>query len=135
MKKLTRRQFIERGGLAAGATAIVAPTLAEAEGPQARKLGAPIRPYGERSRFEKSARSVGRQASGVQASSSRTPLQDSVGIITPSSLHFERHHSGVPDIDHAEHRLAIHGLVDRPLVLSMYDVRRLPSVWRIQFFE
>jgi sulfane dehydrogenase subunit SoxC len=135
MKKLTRRQFIERGGLAAGATAVIAPTLVEADGPQPRKLGAAIRPYGERSRFEKSLRSVGRQASGVQPAASRTPLQDSVGIITPSSLHFERHHSGVPDIDPAEHRLAIHGLVERPLVLTMDDIRQLPSVSRIHFLE
>src|SRR5215475_1664462 len=103
MKKLTRRQFIERGGLLAGASAIANPAAAGVDTPQGRKLGAGIKAYGERSRFEKSARSVGRQASGVQASSSRTPLQDSVGIITPSSLHFERHHSGVPDIDPAEH--------------------------------
>ena len=88
MKKLTRRQFIERGGLAAGASAIVAPTLAGADTPQPRKLGAAIRPYGERSRFEKSARSVGRQTAGVQAAASRTPLHDSVGIITPSSSPF-----------------------------------------------
>jgi sulfane dehydrogenase subunit SoxC len=135
MKKLTRRQFIERGGLAAGASAIAARTVAGAETPQPRKLGVGARPYGERSRFETSTRGGGRQAAGAQMSSSRTPLQDSHGIITPSSLHFERHHSGVPDINPAEHRLLVHGLVDRPLVLTMDDIRRLPSVSRIHFLE
>jgi sulfane dehydrogenase subunit SoxC len=67
--------------------------------------------------------------------SSRTPLQDLVGIITPSALHFERHHSGVPTIDPAKHELMIHGLVERPLVFTMADLRRLPSVSRIHFIE
>src|ERR687888_471429 len=40
-------------------------------------------------------------------------------MLTPSGLHFERHHSGVPDIDPAQHRLLIHGLVRRPLVFGM----------------
>jgi len=57
------------------------------------------------------------------------------GIITPSSLHFERHHAGVPDIDPRRHRLMIHGMVDRPLVLTMDDLKRYPSVTRIYFME
>src|SRR5205085_2588372 len=67
--------------------------------------------------------------------SSRTPLQDQLGIITPSALHFERHHSGVPTIDPTKHELVIHGLVDRPLALTMSDLRRFPSVSRIHFVE
>src|SRR5258708_33493675 len=67
--------------------------------------------------------------------SSRTPLQDSYGILTPSSLHFERHHSGVPRIDPAAHRLLLHGMVERPLMLTMDDIHRLPSVSRIHFVE
>jgi DMSO/TMAO reductase YedYZ molybdopterin-dependent catalytic subunit len=97
-------------------------------------LGAPVRPYGERSRFEKSARAVAGTPT-LYASFSRTPLQDSHGIITPSSLHFERHHGGVPDIDPRRHRLLIHGMVDRPLVLTMDEIRRLPTVSRIYFLE
>ena len=54
----------------------------------------------------------------LEEASSRTPLHDTYGIITPSSLHFERHHSGVPEIDPATHTLTIHGLVDRPLVFT-----------------
>jgi sulfane dehydrogenase subunit SoxC len=67
--------------------------------------------------------------------SSRAPLQDLVGIITPSSLHFERHHSGVPTIDPAQHELLLHGLVDRPLRFSLAELRRFPSVSRVHFIE
>jgi sulfane dehydrogenase subunit SoxC len=50
-------------------------------------------------------------------------------------LHYERHHSGVPTVDPAEHKLLIHGMVDRPLIFTMDDLRRLPSVSRICFIE
>jgi sulfane dehydrogenase subunit SoxC len=66
-----------------------------------------------------------------------TPLQDSVGIITPSSLHYTATHRGafVPDIDPHEHRLMIHGMVDRPLVFTVDELKRLPYVSRIHFIE
>jgi sulfane dehydrogenase subunit SoxC len=70
-----------------------------------------------------------------QASVSFTPLQNLFGIITPSGLHFERHHSGFPVIDPAQHLLMIHGMVRRPLILTMDDVLRFPSVSRIHFIE
>jgi sulfane dehydrogenase subunit SoxC len=41
----------------------------------------------------------------------------------------------VPDIDPRRHRLLIHGMVDRPLVLTMDEIRRLPTVSRIYFLE
>jgi sulfane dehydrogenase subunit SoxC len=41
----------------------------------------------------------------------------------------------VPAIDPARHRLTIDGLVKRPLVLTMDEIRRLPSVSRIHFLE
>ena len=47
--------------------------------------------------------------------------------VTPSGLHFERHHSGVPEIDPARHRLLIHGLVKRPLVFSIVSWPVWPS--------
>jgi len=64
-----------------------------------------------------------------------TPLQFLDGIITPSRLHFERHHSGIPDIDPDRHRLIIHGLVERPLSFSLDTLARYPTVSRIQFLE
>ncbi len=66
-----------------------------------------------------------------------TPLQDSVGVITPSSLHYVATTRGsfIPDIDPKEHRLMIHGMVDRPLTFTMEDLKRLPSVTRLHFIE
>jgi sulfane dehydrogenase subunit SoxC len=66
-----------------------------------------------------------------------SPLQDSVGVITPSSLHYVATTRGsfIPDIDPKEHTLMIHGLVDRPLTFTMEDLKRLPSVTRLHFIE
>ena len=108
-------------------------SLLHAQGSTQRFLGGGGSAYGERSPFETAARQV--RAGRYPSSGSRTPLQDLRGIITPSALHFERHHAGVPDIDPSTHHLLIHGLVDRPLVLTMDDLRRLPSVSRICFLE
>jgi sulfane dehydrogenase subunit SoxC len=66
---------------------------------------------------------------------SGTPLHELHGTLTPSDLHFERHHAGVPNIDPARHELLIHGLVDRPLKLSLSDLLRFPAVSRICFLE
>lgn len=102
--------------------------------------------YGERSRFETSIRTL--TLGGVrdivpgmppplgEMGQRLTPLQDSVGIITPSSLHFMTGRgSHLPDIDPREHRLMIHGMVERPLVFTMEELKRLPSVSRIFFIE
>src|SRR5262252_3267911 len=66
-----------------------------------------------------------------------SPLQDSVGVITPSSLHYVATTRGsfIPDIDPKEHTLMTHGLVDRPLTFTMEDLKRLPSVTRLHFIE
>jgi sulfane dehydrogenase subunit SoxC len=99
-----------------------------------RKLGVPLGPYGERSPFEKAVR-WRRESKTMETGSSFTPLDDSVGTLTPSALHYERHHAGIPTIDPAKHRLVIQGLVDRPLSLSMAEIRRLPSLTRIMVME
>ncbi|MFL5743085.1 MAG: sulfite dehydrogenase [Niastella sp.] len=67
--------------------------------------------------------------------SSRTPLQDLFGTITPSDLHYERHHAGVPVIDPHSYSLTLHGMVKKPLVFSLADLKRFPSVTRIFFVE
>jgi sulfane dehydrogenase subunit SoxC len=115
------------GGLLAGREALAA-------GTDARKLGIPLGPYGERSPFERATRWT-RESKTPETGSSFTPIQTSVGTLTPSSLHYERHHSGIPTIDPARHRLVIHGMVSRPVSLSMDDVRRLPSVTRTLVLE
>ncbi len=69
------------------------------------------------------------------SSSSRTPLQELQGTITPADLHFERHHAGIPDIRAGRHELLVHGMVERPMVFSMADLKRYPSVARTYFLE
>ncbi|HWF08522.1 MAG TPA: sulfite dehydrogenase, partial [Bryobacteraceae bacterium] len=69
------------------------------------------------------------------ATYSNTPLQDLDGIVTPNGLHYERHHAGVPAIDPAQHRLIIHGLVERPMIFTMEDLTRFPLVSRLHFLE
>ena len=135
MSRRTRRGFLKLWAALGPALAALRPSsLLAQESSSPRVLGAGVSPYGERSRFETATRLV-RASRYPQAASSRTPLQDLRGIITPSALHFERHHAGVPGIDPSNHRLLIHGLVDRPLELSMADLRRLPEVSRIYFLE
>ncbi|MCX7931823.1 MAG: sulfite dehydrogenase, partial [Rhodovarius sp.] len=92
--------------------------------------------YGTRSRHETAVRRYVPWLTPDRISSvSFTPLAELHGIITPSGLHFERHHGGVPDIDPADYRLMIHGLVERPLIFTLEDLKRLPSVSRILFIE
>lgn len=93
-----------------------------------KKIGTLAGEVGTRSAFEK----VVKEPSAI---SSRSPLQDFYGIITPSDLHFERHHAGVPLIDPARHELFIHGLVDKPLIFTVAELKRFPSVSRIAFLE
>jgi len=69
------------------------------------------------------------------ASSSRTPLSQLQGIITPADLHFERHHAGIPAIDPEGYELLIHGMVERPTVFRLADLKRYPAVSRINFLE
>jgi sulfane dehydrogenase subunit SoxC len=128
----SRRQLLQMGAAVGGS--LLAGQEALALGTDSRKLGEPLGPYSERSPFEKAVR-WRRESKTPETGSSFTPLHDSVGIVTPSALHYERHHSGIPTIDPAGHRLVIHGLVDRPLSLSMAEIRRLPSVTRLLMLE
>lgn len=92
--------------------------------------------YGLPSPFEKNVvRRLREQRATDTESFSVTPLQDLHGIITPNGLVFERHHGGAPQIDPDQHRLVVHGLVDRPLAFTMEDLVRFPSVSKIHFLE
>lgn len=66
---------------------------------------------------------------------SGTPLQKLRGAITPNGLHFEVHHGGRPEIDPEQHRLMIHGLVERPLQFDLASLDRYPMVSRVHFIE
>ncbi len=108
-----------------------------------RGLGQPVATegYGRPSRHEANVQR--RQSPGLtqtnQASVSFAPLQSLFGIVTPSGLHFERHHQGWWDVDPAKHRLMVNGsdaaLVKRPMVFTMDELMRLPSVSRFHFIE
>ena len=137
---LSRRIFLE-GALVAGATG------AGLSGASAEPLavqrwmkvpGAGFAGYGQPSRFEsKVVRFIppppNPATQGVGPA--RTPLHLLEGMITPSGLHFERSHSGIPDIDPDQHRLVIHGLVRRPLVFTVEALSRYPMQSRIAFIE
>ncbi|MEI4264235.1 sulfite dehydrogenase [Roseovarius sp. D0-M9] len=90
--------------------------------------------YGSRSQFENEVRWRYPTAS-IDSSWSMTPLASGRGMITPSGLHFERHHAGIPTIDPQTHELILHGMVDEPLHFTMDDLKRLPSVSKIHFIE
>jgi len=93
-------------------------------------------PYGTRSRHETAVRRYVPWLTADRVSSvSFTPLAEMQGIITPSGLHFERHHGGVPDIAPDDFRLMIHGMVERPLIFTLEDLKRMPQVSRIHFIE
>src|SRR5690625_349023 len=86
--------------------------------------------YGTRSQFETEIRERFK-TSTTESSWSFTPLHKGHGIITPSGLHFERHHGGIATIDPNEHEIYVHGMVKQPKKLSMNDVQRFPFVSRI----
>ena len=94
------------------------------QGPNGTEVGA-------RSPFEQPKR----LSLNERRTSSQTPLQDLDGIITPADLHFERHHGGVPAIDPKRYTLLIHGMVDRPMVFTLDDLRRFPGKSVIRFIE
>jgi sulfane dehydrogenase subunit SoxC len=93
-----------------------------------KKQGVPPGKLGSRSPFESKFKKP-------SDTSSRTPLQDLFGTITPSDLHYERHHAGVPMIDPDQHTLLLHGMVEKPLMFTLRDLKRFPSVTRIFFLE
>jgi sulfane dehydrogenase subunit SoxC len=100
--------------------------------------------YGVRSRYETSGRvgGIGAFHHGPDGKFSRpflgamTPLQDVIGIITPAALHYYDSHGYMPpDIDPKQHRLLVHGMVERPMIFTMDDLKRLPAVTRTHFIE
>lgn len=116
---------------APAATTPVPTALPQVPADPTKVVGSPTTAIGTRSPFVTAVRAPTGQVTGT----SLTPLQDLTGTITPSALHFERIHSGVPLIDPARHELMIHGLVERPTVFSVDDIKRFPQVTRVHFVE
>ncbi|MGC1175335.1 sulfite dehydrogenase [Polaromonas sp.] len=144
-----RRSFLS-GAVAAAASAMVTGRAMAGDDPEimnlpahSKGLGQPVaaRAYGLPSEWEKNLQR--RESPGLtrvpQSSVSFCPLQGLFGIITPSGLHFERHHQGWWDMDPSKHRLMINGsdatMLKRPMVLNMDELMRLPSVSRMHFIE
>jgi sulfane dehydrogenase subunit SoxC len=145
--QLARRQFIARGAAASVAAisgASLLPGVAQAadnlppnvpQWMQQQGSGFLNPAYGQPSPFEKKVVRKLPDQGAAFPTATRTPLQSLFGATTPNGLFFERHHGGVPAIDPAEHRLMLHGLVDRPLLLSLQDLMRFPAVSRSHFIE
>jgi sulfane dehydrogenase subunit SoxC len=155
--KSGRRDFIRKAFAAAAAGAAGGAAMAQAnpvpaEGGDPHILNLPAHTtglgqpvvtdgYGKPSQYEANVQR--RQSPGLtqttQASVSFAPLQSLFGIVTPSGLHFERHHQGWWDVDPSKHRLMVNGsddkMVKTPKVFTMDEVMRLPSVSRFHFIE
>jgi sulfane dehydrogenase subunit SoxC len=152
-----RRDFI-RGAFAAASATVAAPAALAAAQPSLGQEGDPniltlpahslglgqavaTNGYGKPSQYEGNVQR--RQSPGLtqtaQASVSFAPLQSLFGIVTPSGLHFERHHQGWWDVDPSRHRLMINGsderIVKAPRVFTMDELMRLPTVSRFHFIE
>jgi sulfane dehydrogenase subunit SoxC len=126
------------GAMGAGSAATLTGAAAEplTEGPWSMRFGAVIPPYQTPSRFEKDVvRTVDNPMNLPQNGRARTPHHLIKGIIVPNGLHFTICHGGVPDIDPAQHKLVIHGLVKRPLVFTLDELARYPMVSRVGFVE
>jgi sulfane dehydrogenase subunit SoxC len=138
---LDRRVFLRGGAAAAGAFMAFARSESAAAPPEIppgmTMAGAGMSPYGSPAGFEREVtRTLIRSQPGTTGSgASRTPLEALEGMITPSGLHFERHHNGVPTIDPAQHQLLIHGMVARPLIFTIATLSRYPMESRIHFLE
>src|SRR6185503_14577057 len=129
-KTISRRKALTAGAAGVLGAAVTAAGQTQDQAARAKvpadptKVQGPLATdVGSRSPFERPKR----VSLGDRRTSSLTPLQDLDGIITPADLHFERHHGGVPAIDPKQYSLLIHGMVDRPLVFTIEDLRRFPG--------
>ena len=131
---LARRTFLTTASSILGVTAAhmlfpsVSATAASSPDDPTRTPGTTPSPYGSRAVFEEVQRSH-------SSKRSLTPLQHLSGIITPSALHFERHHNGVPLIDPLRHRLLVHGLVHQPMIFTIEELKQFPALARLGFIE
>ncbi len=130
-KKTGRRRFLQ-GSAAVVGMAIGGLKVAKGQEPSHQNTLNPadVRRLGERSPYENPYR-VGTATAGL------TPLQDSYGIITPSDLHFYVNHEYgvIPVIDPKKYRLVIHGMVKHSVILTLDEIKLLPSVSRVYFLE
>lgn len=139
--RVSRRNFLTAASAGVAGTVMAGHAAAGslADVPK-RQVGAPVGGSSKRSQYVKISRipeaTPGmRNVDPVNAINSKTPLDKLSGVITPSDLHYERSHSGVPDLDPAKHRLMLHGMAQKALVLTVDDIKAMPSISRIAFIE
>jgi sulfane dehydrogenase subunit SoxC len=142
-----RRHFLRKGaamagtalaGGAVGASVAHAAPLEVAEVSKSMGKPIPATEYGVPSKFEKNYVRVRTNVFVNRQNHSDwsfTPLQYQQGIMTPNGVVYERHHNGTPDINPDTHKLVIHGMVKQPLVFTMNDIMRYPSVSKFYFME
>src|SRR3984893_11435909 len=137
----SRRAFLTATSTGLAGTVITgraaADTLADVP---PREPGADLSGHSERSKYVHIDRipEAGPGRRNVDPSvaiNSKTPMNKLMGVITPTDLHYERSHSGVPELDPAKHRLLVHGMAQKNLVLTVDDLKAMPSVSRIVFIE
>ena len=138
---ITRRALLTGAAVAAGAVVLDQVPLAaqSAQTVQPPSIpadptaipGGPTTATSARSPFETPARTP----PGVITGPAYSPIHQLTGTITPSDLMFERHHAGVAMIDPKRYKLLIHGLVDEPMIFTLDDLKRLPSVSHVHFLE
>jgi len=149
-QKLSRRDWLAHTAKLGGAVgaALSGASIAKAATPEPliteiqdwnRYMGDGVdaRPYGLPSQFEHDVirRDVSWLTADAKSSINFTPIHKLDGIITPNGVCFERHHSGIAEIEPSNHRLMINGLVDKPLVFTMQDLERFPRESHVYFLE
>jgi sulfane dehydrogenase subunit SoxC len=145
---VTSRRALLSGGLAVGGIALTSGAASAAGNPANRAPNIPewtrvlgdgvaVRAYGKPSKHEAHVirRDVEWLTASRQSSVSFTPLHELDGNITPNGLCFERHHAGIAELDPNDYQLMIHGLVEKPLMLTLDDLKRFPRINRAYFCE
>jgi len=147
---VSRRDFFRKTATvsAAAAASILVPSSALADDPAIMhhtKWGTTLgdecnyNPYGLPSKYEhnvvRRTSPLMSSAGDMHAAISMTPIHETKGIITPNGLHFTRTHNGVAHVDPNKWRLMIHGLVEKPIVLTLEQLKRYPSESVIHFVE
>jgi sulfane dehydrogenase subunit SoxC len=149
MTDTSRRNLLKTAALVGASAALAGKASAQTAAPDPlitdiqdwnRTLGPGVdaAPYGKPSKFEAHVvrRNVPWLTADTASSVNFTPLHELDGVVTPNGLCFERHHSGVAEIEPSKHRLMINGLVDKPLVFTMEDLKRFPGrLNRLYFLE
>ena len=126
------------GAMGAGAAGTVTGAAAEPlqDEPWSLEFGSTLPAVQTTSPFEKGVvRSLSNPTGEFRNSHARTPHHLLGGTVTPNALHFSINHSGVPDIDPAQHKLVVHGMVRQPLEFTLETLSRYPLVTRMAFVE